>query len=206
VLSIAAGLVLLAAVPAVGQSPQREKSSNPKASPSKGWRASDLIGSRVSFRDGEASGMVVDLVFNDDGGLESVVVLSKGDRVTVPWREVRPIARQRQERTMSTMPRSRLMRTTPRTERRAEIEREAPEPAYQAPQTMTVLQPRRVILEPRSGDVLDDYLYYRFGYRTTPGWRPADLLKDRYEARHAPPLRPWPRPTYVDVPVHSSVR
>jgi hypothetical protein len=175
-LSIAVGLVLLAAVPAVGQGPQREKSSNPTAAPSKNWRASDLIGNRVSFRNGQASGMVVDLVFNDQGGIESVVVLSKGDRLTVPWSDVRPIVRQREERTMSTMPLPRLTTTAPRVERRAEIQRVVPEPAYRPVRTVTVLQPRRVVLEPRSGDVLDDYLYYRFGYETTPGWRPADLL------------------------------
>jgi hypothetical protein len=124
-------------------------------------------------------------------------VVRSGDRlVKVPWRSISFDVPAEPQRVMSTSPRSRLPTTGSRLEREPVVVQSVPVVPVR-PLTVPVIPRRDLIVEPRSGDVLDDYLHSRYGFRTTPGWRPADLLKDRFEARRAPPLAPWPRPTYV---------
>jgi hypothetical protein len=181
-LSISTCLVLLAALPAAGQRPARTRVVGPsleKPTAGKRLRASDVIGSQVTFRDGAAKGKVIDLEMNDRGGIKSVIVRSNDELVSVPWSEVRFEEPAPPSRDLRTVPGPRLRGAT--IERETVVEEPAPVDRE------VIVSPRRGALEPRSGDPYDDYLYARFGYRTTPGWRLADLLKDRFEARRAPP-------------------
>jgi len=184
------GCLLIAALPAAAQTEDRTDS---------------LMGRLVGFRDGLESGRIVDVTVNGKGGIDSVVVVSGGERITVPWREVRLDVGEGVGRTMSTLPSSRLFNRGARLERKVEVvELPAVPPTARIIREGTIVQPvpSRIIL---SGDPFEDYLRYRFDYESIPGWRPADLLKDRIEARRAPPLRPWPLPTPVSRPLHSSI-
>jgi hypothetical protein len=151
----------------------------------------------VSFRDGQATGKVIDLEFNDTGGIATVVVRSNDELVSVPWSEARFIVPARQT----------IRNRSATLEREPAVVPEAPVVREQTTREVTtVVRPRVVVIEPRSGDPYDDYLFARFGYRTTPGWRIADLLKDRFEARRAPPLSLRARPAVYELPLHSSIR
>jgi hypothetical protein len=180
---------LLAALPAAAQTEDRTDS---------------LIGRLVGFRDGLESGRIVDVWVNGKGGIGSVVVVSGGERITVPWREVRLDVGEGAGRTLRKRPSSRLFNGGARLERRVEVDVPAVTPTARIIREETIVRPvpSRITL---SGDPFEDYLRYRFGYESIPGWRPADLLKDRFEARRAPPLRPWPLPTPVSRPLHSSI-
>jgi hypothetical protein len=197
VVSISACLTLLAVLPAAGQAPVREKKVVIPASAARvtvpGRRVSDLMGGTVTFRDGKASGTIVDLVTNDNGAITSAIVRADNELVTVPWAEIRFQPRAVPERALTTLPRTQLLET-PRLERTYEIEGPPAPPVVATISRPVVYWPRDLRAEPRTGDPVDDYLLRRFGYHTVPGWRPADLLRDRWEARRAPPLRPLPRP------------
>jgi len=63
--------------------PSRRESSAP-ATPGV-RRASTVLGARVSLQGGDAVGKVTDLVINDDGCIDYVVVASEDNYVLVPW-------------------------------------------------------------------------------------------------------------------------
>lgn len=48
-------------------------------------KVSALMGSKVSVRDGDALGEVEDLVINDNGGIDFLIVRNEDDYVAVPW-------------------------------------------------------------------------------------------------------------------------
>jgi PRC-barrel domain protein len=48
-------------------------------------RAKTVLGSKVSIQNNVAIGTVDDIIFNDDGYIEYLIVLNEGKLVTVPW-------------------------------------------------------------------------------------------------------------------------
>jgi hypothetical protein len=52
-------------------------------------RARDVLGAQIRLRDGYSVGTVSDIIFNDDGYLEYLVVETNGRDVLVPWSAAR---------------------------------------------------------------------------------------------------------------------
>jgi len=48
-------------------------------------RAKDVLGSKISLKGGIAIGTVDDIIFDDDGGIDYLVVMNEGKDVLVPW-------------------------------------------------------------------------------------------------------------------------
>ncbi len=48
-------------------------------------RAKDVLGSKVSLKDGLAIGTVDDIIFDDGGDIDYLVVRNEGKDVLVPW-------------------------------------------------------------------------------------------------------------------------
>ena len=204
---IGTGLLLMSALPAAAQRLERETTAPPPAAPSaaRTWRINDMLGAQVTYRDGQATGKVVDVVVNSEGGIAAVVIRTGKDLVSVPWRSVRFDRPAVAERVMSTKPYRRLERVESRLDRFSELDAR-PEPAVVIPVVRgTVGRPALLFDGPMAYRM--DSLYDRDILMTTPTDRPADLLKDRFEAHRAPPSRPWLRPvTRRYLPLHSSVR
>ncbi len=55
------------------------------ARPAQTMRAKDVLGSKVSLKGGLAIGTVDDIIFDDDGGIDYLVVQNEGKDVLVPW-------------------------------------------------------------------------------------------------------------------------
>ena len=55
------------------------------ARPAATMRAKDVLGSKVSLKGGLAIGTVDDIIFDDDGGIDYLVVQNEGKDVLVPW-------------------------------------------------------------------------------------------------------------------------
>ena len=49
------------------------------------YRAKQVLGAKVSLDGGSAAGTVDDIVFDDSGSIEYLLVINKGKLVTVPW-------------------------------------------------------------------------------------------------------------------------
>jgi hypothetical protein len=97
--TMAAGLVTCwaltgsaAAQPPYGAGQQGGPGDLRRAAPERGrgaHRARDVLGAQIRLRDGYSVGTVSDMVFNDDGYLEYVVVETAGRNVLVPWSAAR---------------------------------------------------------------------------------------------------------------------
>ncbi len=203
---IAVALVLLAALPAVGQRLIREPTPAPAppADTSTPWSVRDLLDARVRFRDGRALGRVSDLLLDRRGNIEFLVVRSDDGLVPVPWDVLLYDARQR-TLTVLTRPRfAQLRQLTFREERR---------PDFSSPhwlRTVTTVWGTRgerpqLRYDTRPVDRGGDYWQDRFYDQTTPGPRPADLLRDHFDAFRAPVRRPPLPPPPPLPPLHSSV-
>lgn len=48
-------------------------------------RAKDVLGSKISLKGGTAAGTVEDIIFDEDGGIDYLVVTHDGKDVLVPW-------------------------------------------------------------------------------------------------------------------------
>jgi hypothetical protein len=81
-------LVLCAAVVAEGAAAAQAPPpplQPPVANNQPGYRAKQIIGSKVSIQGNVAIGTVDDVVFADDGHVEYLVVVNDGKLVAVPW-------------------------------------------------------------------------------------------------------------------------
>ena len=76
---------LLAAVPAVAQVPAQPVRPLPAETAAPTFRATQVIGSKVMLAGETSAGKVEDLVFDDAGNLEYMIVDNGGKLVTVPW-------------------------------------------------------------------------------------------------------------------------
>jgi len=54
-------------------------------SPTHAYRAKQVLGTKVSLKDGISIGTVDDVVFSDQGQIEYLIVNNDGKLVTVPW-------------------------------------------------------------------------------------------------------------------------
>lgn len=69
----------------------QENAVQPGANPSPGqapaaqYRAKQILGSKVHLEGNAVAGTVDDLVFDDNGQIEYMIVVNQGKMVTVPW-------------------------------------------------------------------------------------------------------------------------
>ena len=81
---VAGGFLLLAGVlPALAQ--ERIREERPATTDGEIRKASVLMGSKVVVRDGASLGEVVDLVINDSGCIDFLIVRYEEDYMVVPW-------------------------------------------------------------------------------------------------------------------------
>jgi hypothetical protein len=81
-------VALLAALPAYGQVRERVREDvrvRPGASTVKVRKVTDIIGNRVTVRDADALGKVVDIVISEDGCIDYLIVRYEEDFIAVPW-------------------------------------------------------------------------------------------------------------------------
>src|SRR5262249_11907515 len=77
------GLLLAGALPALAQERIREERATTTSGEIR--KVSVLMGSKVAVRDGAALGEVVDLVINEDGCVDFLIVRYEEDYMAVPW-------------------------------------------------------------------------------------------------------------------------
>jgi len=65
--------------------PAAEEQSQENSQPAQAYRVKQVLGSKVSIEGNMAIGTVDDLVFDDYGRVEYLIVLNEGKLVTVPW-------------------------------------------------------------------------------------------------------------------------
>src|SRR5436305_7205519 len=71
------------------QQQQVQQTNNVQAPPAAEYRVKQLLGTRVSIDGNVAVGTVDDLVFNDNGQVEYLLVVNEGKLVTIPWEATR---------------------------------------------------------------------------------------------------------------------
>ena len=74
-----------AAQPGVAAQPGANASPGAPQAPAAQYRVKQLLGSKVHIDGNVAVGTVDDLVFDDNGQVEYLIVLNQGKLVTVPW-------------------------------------------------------------------------------------------------------------------------
>ncbi len=84
---IGAALTLLAAAASVGYA--RDDRREAPVEDGHALRAKDVLGSRIVLKNGEAVGTVEDIIFDQDGTIDYLVVRDEGKYVTVPWEAAR---------------------------------------------------------------------------------------------------------------------
>src|SRR3954453_23913708 len=85
VLLIGACLFLAGAVPALAQERTYERRVETTTTTTEVRRASDLLDTRVSLEGDTALGKVVDLVINDRGCIDYLIVRHEDDYLAIPW-------------------------------------------------------------------------------------------------------------------------
>jgi hypothetical protein len=203
VILIGVGVLLLGALPAFGQRLIRESTVVPGPDGDSSWRARDLLGARVQFRDGRPVGTVSEMVLSRTGGVDYVLVRSGDDLIAVPWDAVLYDARGRTLSVLRSVPRSWLRTVTYSEERPRAVLPLRGARIVREVQTVPA-PPPRVLWEPRPWDRATDYLLMRYDDRNTPGGRPADILERRFDALLAPARQVSP-PSPPPPPLHSSV-
>jgi hypothetical protein len=82
----AAALLLTAGLSASAQPPAAQPPGKVQAAPSgQTFRAKQVLGTKVYIAGNVAVGTVDDLVFDDAGNLDYMIVLNEGKLVTLPW-------------------------------------------------------------------------------------------------------------------------
>ncbi|AWM40686.1 PRC-barrel domain protein [Gemmata obscuriglobus] len=85
-LRAATAAALLSAVPVFAADPPRAVSAQPAVGASNSFRAKQVLGTKILIAGNTAIGTVEDLVFDDAGNLEYLVVSTDANKlVSVPW-------------------------------------------------------------------------------------------------------------------------
>ncbi len=84
-LSAALAYCTVGADSALAQVPDQAEGRAVQGSTSHARRAKTVMGSKVSIQGDVSIGVVDDIVFNDDGYIEYLIVLNDGKLVAVPW-------------------------------------------------------------------------------------------------------------------------
>lgn len=156
-------------------------------------RASNLIGSPVAFRDGGALGKVQDIVLNEHGVVDYLIVRTADDYVAVPWGAMTYNARTASVALTGTLTRARLRPVTFRGARWPDFASEAWQRDARAVWGADVM--RRPTFPVRPGSVRPSDQLRDTGRDGTPApVRPSDLIREQAEKRQAPPKRPSDRP------------
>ena len=71
--------------PGQEQPPARVQPVDPKASPALTYRAKEILGAKIMIQNNTAIGTVDDIVFDDAGNLEYLLVVNDGKLISVPW-------------------------------------------------------------------------------------------------------------------------
>jgi sporulation protein YlmC with PRC-barrel domain len=82
---VAAGLFAEAQQPTPAQPPAKIQPVDPKAPPPVTFRAKQVLGAKIAIQGGTAIGTVDDIVFDDAGNLEYLIVNDNNKLITVPW-------------------------------------------------------------------------------------------------------------------------
>jgi sporulation protein YlmC with PRC-barrel domain len=83
---VSAGLMADAQQPVrPGQAPVKVQPADVKAGTGLTFRAKEILGAKIMILNNTAIGTVDDIVFDDAGNLEYLIVVSDGKLVTVPW-------------------------------------------------------------------------------------------------------------------------
>jgi sporulation protein YlmC with PRC-barrel domain len=86
---LSAGLIAYAQQPGQAQPPAKVKvqvqPADAKAGTGLSFRAKQVLGAKIMIQNNTAIGTVDDIVFDDAGNLEYLIVVNEGKMVTVPW-------------------------------------------------------------------------------------------------------------------------
>jgi hypothetical protein len=75
--------------PGQAQPPVRVQTNDDKTAPHTTYRAKQILGSKIMIQNNTQAGTVDDIVFDDAGNLEYLIVAHDGKMVTVPWEAAR---------------------------------------------------------------------------------------------------------------------
>jgi len=82
---IALALVALATLSVVYGQQVTQENKGVKSSPQTALRAKNILGSQVHLQGNATAGTIEDIVFDDEGVIDYLIVSQNGKMVTVPW-------------------------------------------------------------------------------------------------------------------------